>query len=75
MNTCIAGPETEVHQFTGALEGFLGRIRIDDGLRLVWDDQRIGSANPADITLDFDHDAADDNVINQYPNPTHSDRT
>jgi hypothetical protein len=78
MNTHIAGLETEVHRFTGALEGFLGRIRIDDGLRLVWNDRRIGSVNPADITLDFDRNAADDNVINidstvSEPNPLGSD--
>jgi hypothetical protein len=42
MNTCLLGLETNVDRFTGALEGFLGRIQIDDGLRLVRDDRRIG---------------------------------
>src|SRR6266542_4358656 len=34
--------EGQVHQFTGALESFLGHISIDDRLRLVPDTRRIG---------------------------------
>src|SRR6266508_2950909 len=34
--------EGQVHRFTGALESFLGRISIDDRLRLVPDMRRIG---------------------------------
>ena len=34
--------EGQVHRFTGALESFLGRISIDDRLRLVPDTRRIG---------------------------------
>lgn len=49
MNTRLEGLETDVHRFTGALEGFLGRIRIDEGLRLVRDDRRIGSVDPANF--------------------------
>lgn len=73
MNTRLEGLETDVHRFTGALEGFLGRIRIDDGLRLVRDDRRIGSVDPANFPLD----AADDNVIHMEstsePDPLGSD--
>ena len=37
MNTRLIGLKTNVHWFTSALENFLGRIQIDDGLRLVLD--------------------------------------
>jgi hypothetical protein len=78
MNAHLAGLETDVHQFTGALEGFLGRIRIDNGLRLVSDNRRIGSVNPAHFTLDFDRDLTDGNAINMdstvsEPDPLGSD--
>jgi hypothetical protein len=64
MNARLAGLETDVHWFTGALEGFLGRIRIDDGLCLVSNNRHIGSVDPAHFTLDFDRDLADGNAIN-----------
>jgi hypothetical protein len=78
MNACLAGLETEVHWFTGALEGFLGRIRIDDGLRLVSDNRCIGSVDPAHFTLNIDRDDADSNAINidstvSEPDPLGSD--
>ena len=37
MTAQLTRLETDVHRFTGALEKFLGRIRINDGLRLVQD--------------------------------------
>ena len=78
MNTRLIGLETNVHRFTGVLESFLGRIQIDDGLRLVLDNRRIASVDPANITLDFHPDAADNDVINidstvSEPNPLGSD--
>jgi hypothetical protein len=78
MNAHLAGLETDVHWFTGALEGFLGRIRIDNSLRLISDNRHIGSVDPAHFTLDFDRDAADDNAINidstvSEPDPLGSD--
>ena len=36
--------EGQVNLFTGALETFLGRIQIDDRLRLVPDARRLGDA-------------------------------
>jgi hypothetical protein len=42
--------EGNVHRFTGALETFLGRIRIDDRLRLVPDTTRIEDA-PSPVHL------------------------
>ncbi len=62
MTARLTGLETDVHRFTGALENFLGRIRIDDGLRLVQDYRRIASVDPADITIEFDPDTADDEI-------------
>lgn len=39
--------EGQVHRFSGALESFLGRISIDERLRLVPDSRRLPSPGPA----------------------------
>lgn len=67
MTARLLGLETDVHRFTGALEGFLGRIQIDDGLRLVQDNRRIGSVDPADLTLNFQPETADDMILSFDP--------
>ena len=79
MGKRLARLETNVDRFTGSLEHFLGMIRIDDGLCLVRDNRRIGSVDPATITPNLNHDAADDNVIitdptMSKPDPLVSDR-
>ena len=64
--------EGSVTRFTGALETFLGRIRIDDRLRLVPDNRRISPApifpitrsasptTPMDLPMDEDEDTGPD---------------
>ena len=59
----LTGLEDNVHKFTGALENFLGQIRIDDGLRLVPDNRRLTSVDSTNITLDFDPSAHNASII------------
>ena len=42
--------EGQVHRFSGALEAFLGRIHIDDRLRLIPESRQIGDDSPLAIT-------------------------
>jgi hypothetical protein len=54
LATRLTGLEENIGRFTGALENFLGQIRIDDGLRLVQDNRRLMPVDSGDITLPFD---------------------
>ena len=51
IGTQLGHLEEDVYRFSGTLDKFLSRIRIDEGLRLVSDSKRIESVPPADITL------------------------
>jgi hypothetical protein len=48
--------ESDYQRFSGTLDRFLSRIRIDDGLRLVPDRRRIASASREDLDIEIGPD-------------------